>query len=349
MGSIMYRIDNSTAATAIPAPASPGSPGFFTNGNPLTGQPATIVEADWMNSVQEEIAHVIETSGLILNKLDRTQLYQAITRLTRLRLAAAADFYVSPSGSDLNPGTAGQPFASITYAYNFIRDRIDMNGQQCTIHLANGTYGAAQCYFLAYGPPIIIRGNTSDPTQVVVHGVAAPAFDIESGAQVALDSVTCRADDAGAVGSGDGLLVVSANVTLKNVYFDQCSQAHIDCELGGWIGPAGPTGITTLIGGAAWHVYCVQWSNMMLYGGANNPNSKQLTLLGTPTFTNAFCTANQAMVNFEGSAISGAAHGKKYNLLWNGAIKIPSPGTNVNYLPGDVAGTNDGSGHYGFF
>lgn len=74
----MHLIDHSTAA--------PG--GLFTEGNPLTGTEATIVTADWLNSVQLEVANAVEGAGLELEKADNTQLLQAIQAL----IAAAATF-----------------------------------------------------------------------------------------------------------------------------------------------------------------------------------------------------------------------------------------------------------------
>ena len=80
----MYRIDNSTAAPALPtvAPVGPNVDGFFTKGDPTTATPATIVDDDWLNAIQEEISYVIEFGGdLVLDKEDRTQLYQAIRKM----------------------------------------------------------------------------------------------------------------------------------------------------------------------------------------------------------------------------------------------------------------------------
>ena len=52
----MHRIDSSGALASLPAPASPGATaGYFTGGNPGLGQAATIVSADWLNAVQEEL------------------------------------------------------------------------------------------------------------------------------------------------------------------------------------------------------------------------------------------------------------------------------------------------------
>ncbi|OGC76293.1 hypothetical protein A2619_05760 [candidate division WWE3 bacterium RIFOXYD1_FULL_39_9] len=59
--------------------------GMFTN-----GPPATCVEEDWLNAVQEEIAKVIEDSGLALKTATtetRDQLSAAITALIDARLS----------------------------------------------------------------------------------------------------------------------------------------------------------------------------------------------------------------------------------------------------------------------
>jgi hypothetical protein len=75
----MYRIDNSTAATSLPTPGAvgPNPNGFFTSGSPGI-VPATVVDADWMNAVQEELANAIVGSGQTLSKTDRSQLAQAL-------------------------------------------------------------------------------------------------------------------------------------------------------------------------------------------------------------------------------------------------------------------------------
>jgi hypothetical protein len=74
----MYQIDNSTAATTRPASTAPGSPGWFTDGNPAGGIAATIVPAEWLNMVQAEIESVIQAAGITLNKSVSNQLATAI-------------------------------------------------------------------------------------------------------------------------------------------------------------------------------------------------------------------------------------------------------------------------------
>lgn len=54
---------------------------LFTDGNPLTGTPATVVLAKWLNNLQEEICTVIEEAGGTLDQNSSTQLYDAIVAI----------------------------------------------------------------------------------------------------------------------------------------------------------------------------------------------------------------------------------------------------------------------------
>src|SRR6516225_148646 len=161
----MHRIDVPSAVSSLPTPKQPGTPGYYTDGDPTTGQQATIVSDDWCNSVQEELAYVVEQSGLVLSKTDRTQLFLALARLFRRRLTAALTVYVSTTGNDSTGDglTIATAFATINHAYNYIRDHVDLNGQQATIQLEDGTYSSASLSFPCVGPAVIIQGNLADP------------------------------------------------------------------------------------------------------------------------------------------------------------------------------------------
>lgn len=67
----------------------------FTNGDPLTGVPATVVDADWLNSLQEEIALFIESQGITLDQtgVDLTQLQDALNSLVEAG-SSIADFSI---------------------------------------------------------------------------------------------------------------------------------------------------------------------------------------------------------------------------------------------------------------
>lgn len=85
----MHRIDNAWAVPAFPVPQAVGTPGYFSKGNPSAGSTgqATIVDYDWLNTTQEELAYVVEHGGgLALDKTDNTQLYRSILHMVSAQL-----------------------------------------------------------------------------------------------------------------------------------------------------------------------------------------------------------------------------------------------------------------------
>ncbi|HIC7208535.1 hypothetical protein [Burkholderia stabilis] len=79
----MYRIDDATAATTLPTPESANAEGYFTEGNPATGTPATKVRASWLNMLQEELRGVVVGGGLTPSKTTYNQVYTAIQALIK--------------------------------------------------------------------------------------------------------------------------------------------------------------------------------------------------------------------------------------------------------------------------
>ncbi|WP_288081686.1 hypothetical protein [Pseudomonas sp.] len=85
----MYQIDNSTAATTIPASAPAGPPGYFTDGNPATGVAATILPAEFMNMLMLENINVLTAAGIEPDKNKYNQLSLAISKIVGSSLAWA--------------------------------------------------------------------------------------------------------------------------------------------------------------------------------------------------------------------------------------------------------------------
>lgn len=85
----MYKIDVGSAAASLPAPAAPGAPGFFTDGDPIAGTPGTIVTADFMNMTMMELLNLITAAGLTPSKTTYTQVRDAVSALA---LAQAGNF-----------------------------------------------------------------------------------------------------------------------------------------------------------------------------------------------------------------------------------------------------------------
>ena len=73
----------------------------------INGPPATTIEDDWLNSVQEEICTVIEESGLEVLEASndtRNQLYEAITRIIG-RICTLSSYYknIKAANNAVNP------------------------------------------------------------------------------------------------------------------------------------------------------------------------------------------------------------------------------------------------------
>ncbi|MGO4416780.1 hypothetical protein AB4Z27_27800 [Cupriavidus sp. KB_39] len=105
----MYQIDNSTAAAAQPASTAAGTAGFFTDGNPAGGVPATIVPAEWLNAMMMELVNVVLAGGLTLSKSNFTQVRDAIRAIGKVRGTltdtGAANAYAAANPTPLVAGT----------------------------------------------------------------------------------------------------------------------------------------------------------------------------------------------------------------------------------------------------
>lgn len=73
----MHRIDTPTAQKDKFGAGKNG----FTRGNPQTGTPATDLDDDYFDMLQEELAAVVESTGVALNKAKRDQLLTALQAL----------------------------------------------------------------------------------------------------------------------------------------------------------------------------------------------------------------------------------------------------------------------------
>lgn len=337
----MHRIDDPSAVSALPTPLQQGTPGYFTDGSPTIGEDATIVRADWANAVQEEISNVIESSGLVLSKTDRTQLLQALARLTRQRLTAPITFYVSPAGNDANDGlTQGTAFASITHAYNYIRDRIDLNGFQSYIQLADGLYSTGVCQFPCIGPAPVIQGDLADASKVTVNGVSNPAIVAAGGAVIYVKNFTVTATgpggDYGAIGAG--LYAGAATIIHQNMNFGACTDSHIFAQSSGGITVGQTNALYNIVGGALRHVYSGS-------GGYVAFADAHINLAGTPAFSESFVTATRGgSVDCWGAVFTGGATGTRYLVTANGIIDTGGGGP--NYFPGNAAGVQNSGGEY---
>ena len=80
------------------------------------------------------------------------------------------DYYVSPTGSDSNPGTLAEPFETINHAISVIPKQFSLYAE---IHLAAGTYDEVVDISSFSGPgDLSITGNTSSPASYSITGIS---------------------------------------------------------------------------------------------------------------------------------------------------------------------------------
>lgn len=61
--------------------SSANSSGEFTEGNPASGVPATLLKAAWLNAIQRELVNLVQGAGLVLSPADDSQVLKAIQAL----------------------------------------------------------------------------------------------------------------------------------------------------------------------------------------------------------------------------------------------------------------------------
>jgi len=99
----VFRIDNSSAVPSLPIAGPPGTPGFFTDGNPAAALEATIVDGWWLNMLQEEILTVVTQAGITPSKTSYRQLYDAIIAIASGSVDVSG-FLPLIGGTLANPG-----------------------------------------------------------------------------------------------------------------------------------------------------------------------------------------------------------------------------------------------------
>lgn len=203
----MYRIDNATAITPIPTPGAvgPNPDCFFTNGDPNNAIAATIVDADWANSLQEEVCNVITDAGTTLSKTVRTQLRDAIKLSAQ---AGSARYAASTTAANTYTAT----LAPVPAAYT--------TGMVVFIKFTNANTGAATLNLNSLGAKSITH---LDGTALVAGDIAAGMIGIFSydGTNLQLlnpSSVTLS-------GVQTGSYTYAASTTAANTYTATLSPA----------------------------------------------------------------------------------------------------------------------------
>lgn len=130
----MFRVDNASSVVSLPSPSAPGTQGYFTPGNPGTGAPPTILQAEWCNRIQEELMSIVLAQAAITpSKTVYSQVAQSL-------LSGALTFALDTSGA-ANTITVALPVTPVALT----------DGMKITVKIANTNTGATNLNLNAFG------------------------------------------------------------------------------------------------------------------------------------------------------------------------------------------------------
>ncbi|MBN6515568.1 hypothetical protein [Acinetobacter pittii] len=112
----MKRIDSPNAR---PDMFGAGKKGFHSNED-LSGQDATYITPDWCNTIQEELANLLEKHNIVLDPNNRQQLYELLATYPDLENLAAAIEARFVSEANLNQQARDELQAQITALMNHV-------------------------------------------------------------------------------------------------------------------------------------------------------------------------------------------------------------------------------------
>jgi hypothetical protein len=274
----------------------------------------------------------------------------------REKLSSDRTYYVNHGvglGSNSNNGLssdAAGAFATVTYAYKYIRDNIDCNGQKVVIQVADGTFSE---YIVCHGPVlglqaetsgsgispetsmgIVIRGNlvTEDACYNNRGASTDPAFSFSHGARVRLEGFKYAAPSC-----TDSALKIGLNssVRLGQILIGACG------------GPAMQVANATMLAiassdSAAW----VKWDGNATMGavvevGSGNAEFRDVRFGSSVTFSGApgsswvNCGEGSYLGILNSTTFTGTFTGRKYVLS---DFAVGSTVEDLERIPGSLPG-----------
>lgn len=145
----MFQTDQSTAASSLPTPATAGTPGYFTNGNPVSGTPATILDADFMNMLMMELTNLVTAAGLTPSKTNYTQVLASIKTLIQ---NGAANYGIDSGTANAYAVSYAVPVTAVSDGERLRFKASHANTGASTFSPNPGTVAAAAIWGSAHSP-----------------------------------------------------------------------------------------------------------------------------------------------------------------------------------------------------
>lgn len=269
---------------------------------------------------------------------------------TRTVLTADQNYYVATTGSDSNPGTITQPWATPQHAESFIESNLDLAGFTAFVNVAAGSYvgfdvnqvtsGTIQYYGAGSGSTTLTGPNAFG---------AVVSMDTAMTAQVGLNGFTLAPVSDGSIVS----VFQTGLLQLFDITGNQATDIAFD-----FTGTTGVVAVQTfspssviftdlisVVGGSA----SAQNFFQMVAGYIIQDNN--ITFSGSISFSSfAAVTAGGELIGNPSTTIGGGTvTGQRFSVNAGSAISAAGsvPGAlGLNFFPGNMPGVCDGSSGY---
>lgn len=312
--------------------------------------PANVTAASPLTLIKTGLSYAF---GLSINdlRLSLDPLYVSQSAGARTRLTADTDFYVATTGNDTTGTglTVGSPWATPQKAIDTIAQNYDLNGFRAIVNVADGTYsgtGSSGWIVRMIGPfvggnpyvatvfpsntvvPVLIRGNTVTPANVIFTCSGSDTVLGDAGAYFGIEGVTLNNTFGGGscLRTGTVASILFGNCILGPAGDAKVFAAHssvIECYSNYWI-----TGNSTYI-------------HKIAYNGSIFLSGRTETQLSNITVT-AYASVydSGSALSHEGMTLTPGIFsftGSKFSIGNGGSIKTGT--NNLSLFPGSTKGT----------
>ncbi len=286
----MYQIDTSTAVGVEPTPGAPGTPGYFTDGNPVGNIPATVVSADWLNAIQDELLSILAAAGITPSKATRNQVLSALDILIEAR---TGNYAVDTGTANAYVIALSPPLSSYAQNFSFQFRAIYANTMACTLDAGGG--------------PIALDrddGTALQAGDIGANSIVSGVYDLSLNKAMVTSIVPSQLGalaklNIGALlhNDGSGNLAVTASDTLGTVAAVQVYNGNPNSHLAGNAGVVGTSAPSlcwdmsekvwwtcTTTGNTAGAVWTPGGAGIVgaMWGGVSAGTSAAMTLSTTP-------------------------------------------------------------------
>lgn len=215
----------------------------------------------------------------------------------RTTLTGAVNYYVTTTGSDSNPGTLAQPWATLQHAMDVISTTLDCAGFQITVNIGAGTFSGIGLKSTVGGPIIYWKGAGSASTIITTglndgvynNGECVKLNFLQLDATFFFNGMTFK--DGGGVSKSQFCLNFPAIASLfdpvssiSDIVFKTTVANAIFTSLGIFGGPGTQMGFNGLTIDRTGAGIFLQGEIQLESGGFLTPNGT-LTLVGNPRYT----------------------------------------------------------------